>query len=208
MRYKYFSNKPTERRRVTYSHVWWDGAFSKEELDNIEKMCSKSDLNDATTYNADIESTRKIRRSKVKFFDKDDTTAWIFDRFNGVGESLNEQFYGFDLHGYDSFQYTQYDYDDHGEYNWHMDMIMGDQLDNSWSNSTRKLTLIMLLSDENNFTGGELQLNESREENARTVQMFRGRIVAFPSWILHRVTPIITGQRKSIVIWIEGPKFI
>jgi PKHD-type hydroxylase len=35
----------------------------------------------------------------------------------------------------------------------------------------------------------------------------RGVVIAFPSYVLHRVTPITSGTRKSVVIWITGPKF-
>jgi PKHD-type hydroxylase len=35
----------------------------------------------------------------------------------------------------------------------------------------------------------------------------RGTVIAFPSYVLHRVTPIIAGTRKSLVVWITGPKF-
>ena len=77
------------------------------------------------------------------------------------------------------------------------------------SQETRKLTLILLLSEPDvDFTGGELQINTGREEHAKTVEMLRGRIVAFPSFMIHQVKPVITGIRKSIVVWIEGPKFI
>ena len=76
-------------------------------------------------------------------------------------------------------------------------------------NDTRKLTMILLLSDPGvDFTGGELQLNLGAQEGAITVDLPKGRIVAFPSWMLHQVKPVLSGVRKSIVVWVEGPKFI
>jgi PKHD-type hydroxylase len=35
----------------------------------------------------------------------------------------------------------------------------------------------------------------------------RGTLVAFPSYLLHRVTPITSGTRKSLVAWVSGPVF-
>jgi PKHD-type hydroxylase len=35
----------------------------------------------------------------------------------------------------------------------------------------------------------------------------KGSVLLFPSWILHRVTPVTKGVRKSIVVWVTGPKF-
>jgi len=35
----------------------------------------------------------------------------------------------------------------------------------------------------------------------------RGMIVAFPSYVLHRVTPCTKGTRKAVVAWTTGPQF-
>jgi PKHD-type hydroxylase len=35
----------------------------------------------------------------------------------------------------------------------------------------------------------------------------RGTVIAFPSYVLHRVTPITSGVRKALVVWAMGPKF-
>ena len=35
----------------------------------------------------------------------------------------------------------------------------------------------------------------------------RGAVIAFPSFFLHRVTPIISGTRKALVVWATGPEF-
>jgi PKHD-type hydroxylase len=35
----------------------------------------------------------------------------------------------------------------------------------------------------------------------------RGTLIAFPSYVLHRVMPIEPGTRKSPVIWVCGPVF-
>ena len=210
MQYDTLFNNPLERRRVTYPYVWWDNAFTNDELNNICNVCEDEELQSATIYGQqDEESVKQIRRSKVKFIEKYDQTAWIFDKLNYVGQSLNNQFYNFNLNGYRNFQYTVYNAEDQGMYDWHMDTILGSNLDNSWDGETRKLTLILLLSDHiTDFTGGELEINMSRESNAETMNLFRGRIIAFPSFILHRVKPVLSGVRKSIVVWIEGPKFI
>jgi PKHD-type hydroxylase len=37
--------------------------------------------------------------------------------------------------------------------------------------------------------------------------MKKGTVIAFPSFIPHRVTELTSGVRKSLVGWIEGPKF-
>ena len=70
----------------------------------------------------------------------------------------------------------------------------------------RKLSLSLALNDD--FEGGEFQINEGKETNPITVPMHKGRVVLFPSFMIHRVTPITKGTRKSIVVWVNGPKFV
>jgi len=71
--------------------------------------------------------------------------------------------------------------------------------------SPRKLSVVIQLSDPSEYDGGNLQFmlgNES--ENAKKE---KGMLYAFPSWVLHRVTPVTEGTRRSLVIWLSGPKF-
>ena len=87
-----------------------------------------------------------------------------------------------------------------------MDTFLG-RNDNK-TEDTRKMSLVMLLSDPSkDFVGGDFLLNYSREDNAEVLPLSKGRIVAFPSFLLHKVKPVIRGVRKSLVIWVEGPKF-
>jgi PKHD-type hydroxylase len=34
-----------------------------------------------------------------------------------------------------------------------------------------------------------------------------GNMIIFPSFFLHKVTPVIKGDRKTLTAWIAGPKF-
>jgi PKHD-type hydroxylase len=70
----------------------------------------------------------------------------------------------------------------------------------------RKLSLTLLLNDD--FEGGEFQVNDGKEEMAITVPMNKGRVVLFPSFMIHRVKPVTKGVRKSLVVWVLGPKFV
>ena len=69
------------------------------------------------------------------------------------------------------------------------------------------MRILFLLTDpETDYTGGNFEINTGG--NSEIVPFPKGRIIAFPSFILHRVTPVTSGTRKSIVIWVTGPKFI
>jgi PKHD-type hydroxylase len=44
-------------------------------------------------------------------------------------------------------------------------------------------------------------------EDEFEIEQKRGRIILFPSFLLHKIHPVTKGYRKSIVAWVEGPKF-
>jgi PKHD-type hydroxylase len=84
-----------------------------------------------------------------------------------------------------------------------MDMAMGHE--QPGVAEIRKLSLTLLLDDE--FEGGEFQINGSNAHEPIVVPLHKGRAVLFPSFMIHRVTPITKGKRRSIVVWVVGPKF-
>ena len=71
----------------------------------------------------------------------------------------------------------------------------------------RKLSLTILLSDPSEFDGGDLIVWGSPTTQITTEKKL-GRAYAFPSFIPHHITPVTSGIRKSLVIWVVGPKFV
>jgi len=201
-------NWPQERAMITHPWVYWDGLFSDDQLDKIIYYCEAIGLERGTTIGSnDPKIVEEVRRCDLKFHKRTDENAWVFDKCNGVLETLNDRFYQFDLNGYDAFQYTTYRAEEKGEYNWHIDMCLGNGTPRDMI-QPRKLSMSMLLNDPSEFDGGEFQLHEGNADKAYTIAFKRGRAVIFPSWMPHRVTPVTRGVRKSLVIWVTGPKFI
>lgn len=204
MNYNGLVSNPWERTSVTYPYVWWDDAFKDEELQKLITYCESDGLERATII-GDASGIDRVRRCDVKFHERNADTAWFFDRMNNIISSLNNRFYGLDLNGYDSFQYTSYDAAEKGTYHWHMDMCLGADMLPSNMPQPRKLSLTLLLND--GFEGGEFMVNQGSESRAEVVTIPKGRVIAFPSYILHCVKPVTKGLRKSIVIWVTGPKY-
>lgn len=204
--YKSVVNNPRDRKRITYSEIVWRNAFSPDELRLIDGICKPDDLEQGKAVDP---SMSKIRRSKVKFIPFEDDRRWIFERLNQVINRVNEEYYNFNLNGYSFLQYTVYDHEDNGMYDWHTDIIINDNVATMENNETRKLSAVLVLSQPGvDFTGGEFQINIGMESEARTIVLEKGDIILFPSFMIHRVLPVLTGQRKSVVAWVEGPKFI
>lgn len=214
--YKSISNNPEERQRVIYPYCFWENAFSNEEIDKICKqmadlplsegqISSKPNEAESSNFTPTPTMNDNVRRSKVSFHTPSENTQWIFDRLNSVIELINNRWYNFDINGYDQFQYSEYHSTNNGCYGWHSDLFLGPLPNNSYA-ETRKLSLTLLLSDpDTDFEGGELQFGH--ETTAESAKIKKGTLILFPSFELHQVTPVTKGVRKSIVVWILGPKW-
>jgi PKHD-type hydroxylase len=200
------NNNPQQRVRITYPYVWWDNAFTEEQLNKIAAYCQSVEMNAGETFAGVNEN---IRTSLVNFHSWNEENKWIFEILNDVITRINARWYGLDLNGYEKFQYAEYTAEQQGKYDWHMDTHLGDENVLIDQVETRKLSLSLLLNEPGvGFDGGEFQFNLGKEEDAFTVPFVKGRIIAFPSWMIHRVRPVTKGVRKSVVIWVTGPKFI
>jgi PKHD-type hydroxylase len=61
------------------------------------------------------------------------------------------------------------------------------------------------LSDPEEYQGGQLEVYTGVAP--QEIKKEKGLISLFPSYVLHRVTPITSGIRKTLVVWICGPSF-
>lgn len=191
--------------RFCYPYVYYDNFLSEEELQSIEQYSLQKPLDDSKTISIgnDVNLT-EARKSKSVIYEFTHDNFWIFERMRNITEYVNSEYFNFDLIGFDYFQYAEYQ-DEGSQYDYHTDLIYGNQPP-SYMIFPRKLSFILILSDSSEYTGGELQI-VSDVIWPQTVEQKRGRIVAFPSWILHRVCPLSSGKRRSIVWWAVGPKF-
>ena len=176
-------------------YAWYEDIFTDEELDIIEKLVSDDDL-----HLGEISGETKdtdIRDSKIKFIESNiESNKWIFERFTGLINNANERFFKFDLSRLESLQYTVYN---EGQfYRDHMDLGYKNP-----NNAVRKLSFTMQLSDPADYNGGELRIKHGSEPDI--ARKNRGAITFFPSYVMHEVTPVTRGTRKSIVGWVTGP---
>lgn len=167
-----------------------------------------------------------LRDSRTSWIPPDPENEWIFRKLATVAERANRQ-YRFDLTGFDEdLQFTVYDRPG-AFYTWHQDGLDG-------TVANRKLSLVVQLSDPGDYTGGQLELFATRGEPgpaelaaAETVEVdlgdpsgygssgmdgadpahARGSVLVFPSFEFHRVTPLRSGVRHSLVCWVSGPPF-
>jgi PKHD-type hydroxylase len=74
--------------------------------------------------------------------------------------------------------------------------------------SKRKVSITVQLSDPSEYEGGDLQyFRGGNPDNADTVFKKKGYVFLFPSYMMHRVTPVTQGVRKSLVLWVGGEHY-
>jgi PKHD-type hydroxylase len=207
--FKKLSNDPIARIRIFHPWCFWNDIFTDEELEKICQLMTSAPLEPGLTAKGlinEVSDINNYRTSHVNFHGINDSNSWIFERINNIVEHVNNNFYNFDLNGYNSFQYGEYRAEDRGHYNWHLDSYIGQLSSNQFEQ--RKLSLTLLLNDpEKDFSGGDFQFNLSEENSAVTVGLKKGTIIIFPSFLIHRVTEVTSGIRKSLVAWVVGPNF-
>lgn len=182
-------------------YTFIDDVFTSEELNDVIKYCNTLNLGDATIGAGRI--APNYRKSKVNQFKVNNENDWIFDRLQTAATYVNNEFFRFDLIGFDKIQYTEYR-DQNDLYDFHVDCWIGSDTpaDHTFP---RKLSCSLILSDTNEYEGGQFEVMYSKQPEE--VKQRKNRLIAFPSYMLHRVKPVVKGTRKSLVFWIIGPKF-
>ena len=106
---------------------------------------------------------------------------------------VNRSLWGYKLDSHDSIQLLKYTPGCH--YDWHMDLGSG-------GHETRKLSFIIGLSPTESYEGGEVIFKVGPVEKG--IKIEQGKMMTFPSFILHKVAPVTKGERYVLVGWLRG----
>jgi PKHD-type hydroxylase len=178
--------------------AWWENAFNNDELNWLQQKAKEAQQNafvGGGSGNGVVDPV--IRRSQVSWLSNNADTRWVFEKLAHIASRLNAEHFRFDLTGFgEPLQLTHYDQSENGMYGWHQDFGGG---------ISRKLSLVLQLTDPSEYEGGNLQIMTSGEP--QNVRKQRGIVAAFPSYTLHQVTPVTQGNRQSLVAWVSGPQF-
>lgn len=173
----------------------WHQTFSPDECKAIIALAKRQD-----DYRGMTGGGHSRRKSRVSFLFPNETNNWIFRRMSETIAFTNRQFFQFEVTGFgEGLQFTEYTAPgDH--YGWHTDSGVNQQV--------RKLSATTLLSDPDDFDGGDFEISVTgNDDDLETMERGQGRTVVFPSWTPHRVAPVTRGTRYSLVAWVTGPPF-
>lgn len=191
-----FKSRP---QNVSGPIVIWKDVLTPKELDKIEAYGETLMPMRAEIVGTDGNIAPHQRITKVAWMERKPEVEWLFAKLQEAVMQINAEFYGFDLFGLEeAFQYTIYGGAEGGHYDWRVDLGGHDV-------EFRKTSLSLQLTEPSDYEGCDLILQPG--SGPFGAERARGTLIAFPFYVLHRVTPIQSGIRKSLVIWVNGPPF-
>ena len=182
------------------NYYFFNQGFSTEELDKIYKEVDIIPFQQAIIGND--EENLDIRSSSIKWIPPNEQWAWLYEKLMNMIIEANDAIWHFDLHNLtDYIQYTEYYAEKGGHYNWHQDMGPGEM-------SKRKISITVQLSDHDEYEGGDLEYFKGGDpEKADKAPRGKGVVFIFPSYMMHRVTKVTKGTRRSFVLWVGGEHY-
>ncbi len=205
---------------MAYQSIWYMTNLPEKV---VEVICEDLNNNFGNQMNDSLLSgdflNKDKRSSKNSWIP---TTHWVGGFVWHYIERANRENFLYDIRNIDSetMQFTQYDV---GEfYGWHNDAGISSQYKpisvgnhsegraqdfvNENLELVRKLSVVIQLSNPEDYEGGNLQLL-SEDGKKYFAPRQRGTIIIFDSRTQHRVLKVTKGRRKSLVGWIVGPRW-
>jgi len=122
----------------------------------------------------------------------------MYNDINQFIQKANKNHFGFgNIKITEQAQFTEYP--EGGFYDWHMDTDVNMQ----YEPPVRKISMTLLLSPEDQFEGGDLELMAP----GKRANIKQGHAIIFASFLNHRVAPVTKGVRQSLVMWFGGDPF-
>jgi hypothetical protein len=190
-----------ERCETCLVHYWTysaDGEKIPEEVCDIYKVSNTDDFQFAEIG---MNDTNGIVDNNIRNVKKKDIQPFtgIPAYLTGAMLDANNQIWQFNITNCSQSEYLIYK--EGYKYNSHTDVSWTTKY-NQYEN-IRKLTAITLLNDD--FTGGKFYIET--EMGRIYPEQTKGTIIVFPSFCIHGVEPVISGERHCVVSWFNGERF-
>tara|TARA_R110002051_G_scaffold7386_1_gene33764 strand:- start:700 stop:1326 length:627 start_codon:yes stop_codon:yes gene_type:complete len=205
---------------LTNYYWYFQSVIPSNICDDISKYGKQ--LKDQTAVTGGYQ-VKELNKKQIKNFKKkrNSDIVWMNDRwiYNEIQPYIHEANksagWNFNWDYSESCQFTKYKKGQY--YDWHCDSwdrpYDAPQNPNSHG-KIRKLSVTITLSDPKDYKGGELEfdfrnLDPDKKSNIRkcTEILPKGSLVVFPSFVWHRICPVKSGERNSLVIWNLGYPF-
>jgi PKHD-type hydroxylase len=181
-----------------------------------EVMARTGGYGDKKLNKEEVKNLQRKRKSDLVWLND----TWIYKELHPyVHEANRNAGWNFDWERSESCQFTKYKLNQY--YDWHCDgwdkPYQRKNKDDLENGRIRKLSMTCQLTDGSEYTGGELEFDfrnydpNMRDELKHKIQckeiLPKGSIIVFPSFVWHRVKPVTSGTRYSLVVWHLGKPF-
>lgn len=178
------------------NYFYYKQAFNSDEIKKIVLICEKLDSEIIKHNDSHISSDDK-RRDTISYLPLNDETSWIYDKIYNLSIEANQDMgWNFDIDSINEhMEYSTYT-NNSGHYLWYSDIA---------SSNNNKLSVTLHLSLEEEYSGGHTEFNSGYEISQPKFSV--GDVVITPSYLLQRVTPILSGVKRTINLSITGKSF-
>ncbi len=173
-------------------------AFSTGECDHIVASIADTPTDNALLVGRNRD--HNLRDAELVWMDDVEDLNWVMTRLIELVRHSNKHQFDFDLREFaESPQVAGYDATKGGHFGWHSDIGHGRVA------GKRKLTLVLQLTNPDTYDGGDLEIMPG--SHILSASRSQGSVSVFPSFVLHQVTPVKRGFRRSLTVWAHGPPF-
>ena len=180
--------------------LMWEGAIDAKTIDGwVEKM-QKLPVQKASTFRTGgTDEEDSHRKTDIRWVPNDDVYRELHNTVWEYAMAANQHF-DVAVTTLPPLQFTEYaeaghKYDSHHDIDWMRQ-----------DGRHRKLSVVIQLTDPDEYEGGELGFAHTASPPPIDLAK-KGSIIVFPSYHEHFVTPISKGSRRSLVGWLEGPRW-
>ena len=186
----------------------------KYGLSNKETIARTGGYGDKKLTKDQLNKMKRKRNSNISWLND----SWIYREIHPYINQANKSAgWNFEWNRSETCQFTKYKINQY--YDWHCDSFHKPYNKPGAPNhgKIRKLSVTCQLTDGSEYEGGELEFDfrdydphmrdESKHLKKATEILPKGSIIVFPSFVWHRVKPVIKGTRYSLVLWNVGYPF-
>ena len=191
---------------MKYGQPYVQYECTPEEIDLLDSALKDPKFEDGVAYGQE-----RIRKSRIAWIDNPALDIILLRMAKRISQ---ESGWNVSLRRCDPIQYTEYD--EGGKYDWHTDQAPPMQDHRDGVVKVRKISLTLFINDPSEYEGGEFDVEYlgpdknqgTEEERYKTFKLPKGQAVFFQSDQWHRVRPVTSGIRKSLVVWFIGPPYV
>jgi PKHD-type hydroxylase len=172
--------------------------LSKEEVESIMSL-KKETIDSSISLSNNVQGIEKnIRNSYTSWINLNDNYH-VLNKINYLVDEVNNTHWRFKINYLGESSIVSY-LDKNNNYGWHIDW------NSDFNNCNRKISVLIQLSDANDYKGCNLQIKTNKYNTHQFITDI-GSIIIFPSFLLHRATKLISGERHVLVLWYHGDAF-